>query len=154
MCLIVDASCAGITFGARSDAESVPIVRWLLKGDGCLVYGGKLAKELFRLGRVARFLGQLRRAGRAIELDPAAVRTEEQRVARHTALTCDDPHVLAVARVSGARTLRTEDGPLMNDFRNTSLVPRPPGKIYRRASEHGHLLCHCQGCPRYGDRAA
>jgi hypothetical protein len=148
MCLIVDANCAAVTFCNQQDGNSAPIIKWLLERDGCVVYGGRLAIELLQLGRVAKFLAELKRAARAIALEDSVINAEETVVAELKQLRSDDPHVIALARVSGARTLRTEDQALMNDFKDVSLVPRPQGRIYRNAS-HARLLCHCAGCPRY-----
>ncbi|MDE0306934.1 MAG: hypothetical protein OXI87_18940 [Albidovulum sp.] len=43
----------------------------------------------------------------------------------------NDQHVLALARISGARLLYTNDQKLMDDFKNTELVSTPKGKVYR-----------------------
>lgn len=59
----------------------------------------------------------------------------------------NDLHVLALARVSGARTLCTADGDLRRDFKDSRLVARPKGSIYSRAS-HAHLLKHSTSCGR------
>ena len=43
------------------------------------------------------------------------------------------PHVLALALVSGARLLYTNDAALIDDFGNPEIVARPRGKIYTTA---------------------
>ena len=42
----------------------------------------------------------------------------------------DDPHVVALAQLSGARLLYSNDTDLMQDFRNRNLIDRPRGRIY------------------------
>ena len=42
----------------------------------------------------------------------------------------DDPHVIALAFVSGARLLYSNDRNLMDDFRNQKFIDDPPGKVY------------------------
>ena len=45
----------------------------------------------------------------------------------------NDLHVLALALVSGARLLYTNDTALIDDFGNREIVTRPRGKIYTTA---------------------
>ena len=42
----------------------------------------------------------------------------------------DDPHILALAQVSGVRLLYTNDRPLHGDFGNKRLIDNPRGKVY------------------------
>ena len=51
----------------------------------------------------------------------------------------DDPHVLALARVSGARLLFANDGRLIQDFQNNDILRRPPGKVYPPTDYHRFL---------------
>ena len=41
----------------------------------------------------------------------------------------DDPHILALAQIGGARLLYSDDQPLHGDFKNAALLD-PPGAIY------------------------
>ena len=55
----------------------------------------------------------------------------------------NDLHVLALALVSGARLLYTNDTALIDDFGNRDIVARPRGKIYTTAQvtdAHRRLL--------------
>ena len=45
----------------------------------------------------------------------------------------NDPHVLALALVSGARLLYTNDAALIDDFGNPEIVAKPRGKVYTTA---------------------
>lgn len=49
---------------------------------------------------------------------------------RNPSLTSNDPHVIALADVSGARILYSNDENLRDDFRNSVLVSSPRGKLY------------------------
>lgn len=42
----------------------------------------------------------------------------------------DDPHIVALALVSGARLLYSNDRDLMDDFRDQKLIGDPPGRVY------------------------
>jgi predicted nucleic acid-binding protein len=148
VCLIVDANRAGVVFRVPPTADFKPLWRWLLGKKGRLVYGGQLAAELSSVGPAVRFLKEWRRTGRAVLANPGDVAAEVSEVSNHC--RSDDAHVVALARVTGARILCTEDSDLMTDFRNRRLVPPRGGKIYRRA-RHAALFnppaCgHCRGC--------
>ena len=58
----------------------------------------------------------------------------------------DDEHVLALALVSGARLLYTNDSALKSDFSNTEIIADPEGNIYTThegkefRAEHRELL--------------
>jgi hypothetical protein len=143
VCIIVDANRAHILFSQPESEAAAPIWDWL-KRDGILVYGGKLAAELGKVTASRRLLVELVRGGRAI-LEAAEEVDREESLLRVTGhCKSDDQHVVALARISGARVLFTEDRLLMDDFQNPLLL-RPKGKIYRRSS-HRRLLAHRRGC--------
>jgi hypothetical protein len=149
MCLIVDANRASLVFG--DDPDFGPVRDWLQQRDGILIVGGHLAAELSRVEKARRFVVQLQRAGIARQV-PAADVAREEAVVRETGLCqSNDSHVVALARVSGARTLCSEDRDLWSDFQNQHLVSKPRGKIYRN-SEHAHLLRHTASCGRRSGR--
>ncbi|MBI4699888.1 MAG: hypothetical protein HY744_01770 [Deltaproteobacteria bacterium] len=143
MCVIIDANLAAKVFGRTTSAAFRPIFDWL-EHDGRLVYGGRLSEELERVHAAARYLLELRRQSRAKTYPADQLEAEEAAVRERC--RSDDPHVIALARLSGARTLVTADRELMDDFRNRQLVPSPRGRIYDRP-EHEHLLVHTRGCP-------
>lgn len=151
MCLIVDACRSGIVFGRPSDGDVEPIWVWLRSHGGCLVFGGSLAAELSRNGAAAKLLAELKRSGRAIQVEGAALVEDEAALRSKARLRSNDPHVLALARVTGARVLHTNDRDLIADFKDPAIVARPRGKVYLRA-EHADLLTHSRGCPRHRRR--
>jgi hypothetical protein len=147
MCVIVDADVASLVFGANPHADFVPVIRWLQgpHRDGCLVFGGQLARELHKVEGARAYLLELTRAGRARQIPDAKLRSEEACVLATGLCKSNDPHVIALARVSGARTLCTHDGDLQRDFTNCDLISDPRGKVYKRPN-HRHLLCHTRSC--------
>lgn len=48
----------------------------------------------------------------------------------HQERQSDDPHILALAVVSGARLLYSNDRLLQHDFKNLALINQPRGKVY------------------------
>jgi hypothetical protein len=69
MCVIVDANMASAVF-SRPPADDVkPVITWLLKGNGVLIHGGKLTSELSRVSQARKTLVELRRSGKAIDVE-------------------------------------------------------------------------------------
>jgi predicted nucleic acid-binding protein len=143
VCLIVDAD-ASDEFLAKPGA----VRDWLLDGRKSprLVAAGKLREELARAGDVRRLLTQLERAGRLRPADAAELRREEDRLRADGRCRSNDRHVLALAVVSGARTLATFDNDLARDFRNAEIICRPRGSVYRNPAAHARLLRHTASC--------
>jgi len=150
MCLIVDANLAAVVFGDRLLDDFRPLIDWLTntKKNGRLVVGGHLANELNQINAVQRFVRALLQAGRA-RVIPSAMTDEEVRLIADLCES-DDPHVIALARVSGARILCSRDRTLHRDFTNRNLISGPRGHVYQNA-EHKHLLRsygHTEACRR------
>lgn len=142
-CLVIDANRAGVFFGQPGSEAAAPIWAWLRK-DGVLVCGGRLADELAKLAVARKLLLELNRAGRAVLEASEKVAKVEAEIRRAGGIESNDPHVLALARVSGARVVYTEDGALIRDFTNPAIL-RPKGRVYRKAT-HQRLLGHRPGC--------
>ncbi len=132
MCIIVDANRLGVVLKEREDFA--PIQDWLERGDGILVYstGEKFATEVGRKARA--WLVARERAGRARLVPGAEFADDESELRKSRDLKSDDPHVLALARKSGARLLYTGDQDLMADFKNKRFIDKPRGKVYSGAA--------------------
>jgi hypothetical protein len=139
MCLIVDANLASLVFGEPLHDDFRPIIDWLTSPNknGKLVVGGHLAVELNRLGRARRFIRSLQQAGRARFIPEDVTKQETNRVS--SMCESNDPHIIALAKISGARLLCSRDTTLHRDFTNPELISDPRGHIYQ-TSEHEHLL--------------
>ena len=127
MCAILDASAANEVFGRADSAAGAAFADWIFNGGGKLVVGGRLQEELLRTGyqQVWRELivaGQLER----INKGAVVARTEEIRERCRS----DDPHVVALAQLSGARLLYSNDRRLNDDFRNATLIDDPRGAVF------------------------
>jgi len=144
VCIIIDANVAGI-FLARSSA----IRKWLGKrnGDPRLVADGKLKSELVEIQEVRLYLVELERAGRLrSSFSEKALLETERRLQKGAVCVSDDHHVVALAVVSGARTIATRDGALAKDVRNKAILHNPRGSVYRDPDKHSHLLRHTSSC--------
>jgi len=149
MCVIIDANLAFRVFTSAPEADFRPVFDWLHAPDkdGCLVFGGKLFAELSHRIASVRYLRALFQAGRAYRISDTRVQDEEQQITGRRLCQSNDPHVVALARVSGARTLCSHDQALHQDFRNSRLVSKLRGRVYQNAT-HTHLLHHDHSCPR------
>ena len=148
MCLILDTNRFGDALSDPPAPAYVPLLRWLTDpdGDGALVFGGtKYRREIDKLEKARLFFVNRCRAGRAYLVDQGIVDTEEARLCAAKACTSDDEHVVALARMSGARIVCTEDRALWRDVRDKKLLDRPRGRVYRTA-RHKSLLHHDPAC--------
>lgn len=149
MCAIVDANMASRFFGDPVDEELKPLWDWIANGQGMLIVGGQLAEELDQLGDARRLIREWERRRRAhvpSREEREEVTAETRRLKRTGQCRSDDPHVIALALVSGARLLCSADQRLHADFDDRDLINNPRGKVYQYAS-HAHLLQHSRACP-------
>ena len=145
MCAIVDANVAGRFFSRPPDPELLPLWKWIDDGKSVLVVGGRLLDELEAIGAAANQIRIWAQAGLVGFVAPEEVESETSSVASTGLCVSDDEHIIALARVSGARLLCSEDRSLHADFRNRDLICDPRGAIYQDES-HTHLLGPRRGC--------
>lgn len=142
MCLIIDANVVSLVFPAPSE-DFRPVHEALISGKARFVYGGKLTQEYAAIRSFRRLLLLLDQRGSARQVADATVNAEAERLRARNLCRSDDQHIVALARVSGVRLLCSNDQDLSIDFKDATLLSRPPGSVYRRA-EHAHLLRkHC-----------
>jgi predicted nucleic acid-binding protein len=136
VCLIVDADAASKFLGRLG-----PVRDWLRgdRGSPRLVADGLLRQQLAIIRDVRRLLVELEREGKLRSAGPSLAKVERD-LRRSRLCQSNDYNVLALAILTGARTLATFDNALARDFRNLALIRKPRGSIYRRPTEHGHLL--------------
>jgi hypothetical protein len=143
VCLIVDANVAPSYL-----AQPSAVIAWLLgeRGNPKLVAAGKLLEELALNADVRRRLVTLERAGRLRPADAEKLDIQARRLHAAGRCTSNDHHILALAIVSGARTLAPNDNALAADFKNKRIVDQPRGRVYRDREKHWPLLCHTKSC--------
>ena len=130
MCAIIDANVVHEVFGHDRPEAGVEFFKWINSGKGKLVVAGKLKKELSRNANFLSWWEEAQRAGRTKACDDAEVDRQTQNVERSGGYRSDDPHVLALAQISGARLLFTNDQDLQDDFGNSELIEPQGGNIY------------------------
>ena len=152
MCAIVDANVAHEVFGPSTPPAGREFLDWLSKGRGRLVVGGKLHKELKRSKDFGEWAREFTLAGKMRVVDASEVNARTNHVRSEGACASDDPHVVALAQVSGARLLYSNDRKLQKDFRNKQLIDDPRGSVYstQKSSEfrpaHKRLLSRQDLC--------
>lgn len=131
MCAILDANVAHEVFGADPPPAGQGFLEWIDAGSGRLVAGGKLLEELeagsvnFRKwARTALRVGKMR----LVNYDSVNSRIDE--IESSSVFRSNDPHVIALAQVSGARLLYSNDSDLQQDFKDKSLIDNPRGRVY------------------------
>lgn len=133
MCAILDVNRAHeLLLPVPSEAVG-QLREWLVSGRGKLVVGGELLDELRRDAKVREWIADLSRAGRVVLLTPDVrqliyARSEDLR--SRSDCKSDDEHIIALAQITGARLLYTNDKDLQADFTNPRLIGHPRGKLY------------------------
>ena len=141
MCVIIDANAAHQVFGdSKSEAGEFMLSR--LSPRIQLAVGGELLDELERIGGFSRWLLTARRTGHARLISDDAVNSETDRLRSGETCQSNDHHVLALAKISGARLLFTNDNALQEDFRNRRIIGGTQGRIYTTAQSRAVSATH------------
>ena len=130
MCAIVDANAAYEVFGNNRTPAGAHFYDWLMRGNGgTLVAGGRLLRELNDNSNFRAVFADRLRAGRAKRVSDNEIAAALDELPNEL-VESNDHHVLALANVSGARLLFTNDNALQDDFRNRRIVGGTRGRIY------------------------
>ena len=130
MCVIVDNDVRDEVFGGAGSEAGKYLFDWLSDGRGKLAVGGKLRRELSGSSRFVRWMKTAQLVGRVVSVEDERVDRESDLILEGGLCESNDPHVLALARVSGSRLLFTNDRRLQKDFRNQRIIRRPRGVVY------------------------
>ena len=129
MCAILDANVVPDVFSSDQLTAGKEFFKWINSGIGRLVVGGKLLEELNRTSARVWARRALNR-GLIRSVSEGKVRERTEKLQNEGLYGSDDPLVIALVQVSGARLLYTNDEKLQRDFRNKNLVDNPAGKVY------------------------
>ncbi len=140
MCAIVDANVAREVFGENRTASGREFFRWLNVRHGQLVVGGKAYGELAKIAVARDWLREGILSGRVRRENDEQVDSLSDQIEDRCA--SNDSHVIALARVSGARLLYSNDRALQKDFKNRNLINRPRGKIFTTLESSGFGEAH------------
>ena len=138
MCAIIDAANVGSELWDHKGNDAGQGFREAVDdGRIPLVSGGsKMSTEVAGSGqRMLTWFAELRRSGKLTMKDNHQVDGQEARLQAATpgttgACQSNDHHIIALAQVSGARLLYTNDSDLTQDFNDHHLISTPRGKVY------------------------
>ena len=131
MCAILDANIVAEVFAPNQPPAGKAFFDWVNKGIGRLVVGGKLGLELSQASPgFRRWAQEARRSGVMRVANEDQVNARTRKVHREGNYASDDPHILALAQVSAARLLYSNDSALQQDFKNKALIDNPRGSVY------------------------
>ncbi len=130
MCAIIDNDVRDEVFGAAKNPASTYFLDWLNNGKGRLVAGGQLLQELSGAENFKNWFQQALLSGTARRVPDDKVKAETDSLISANLCRSNDAHVLALARVSGARLLFTNDLTLRADFKNRNIIGPARGNIY------------------------
>lgn len=144
MCLIIDANFVHRVY-PTPDPDGLPVQRSLTAGSARLVYGGSRLSQEYRncSAEFRRWVVRLDQAGRARKVSDERVDQIEHELAQARACVSDDPHIIALAQVSGVRLLCSNDALLHVDFTNRDLINTPRGHVYQSAGHARLIDLHC-----------
>ena len=151
MCAIIDTNIAHEVFGRNRPEAGVKFFDRINSGKMMLLVGGQLRKELFKIGHTKQWIQQALISGEA-KLITKGVNELTEQLNNEDMCKSNDPHVIALAKIGGARLLYSNDTDLRDDFKNRYLIDKPRGKVYstrknRRFSDsHKDLLARTDLC--------
>ena len=114
--------------------------------------GGKLLEELDGNAIFKGWRSTAAQYGRVRRVSDQTVQARTAELQASRSCKSNDPHVIALAQLSGARLLYSNDSDLHEDFGNGALVNQPRGRVYSTKKSqsfgraHKHLL-KTTACP-------
>ena len=129
MCAIVDVNVSNEIFGDNRPDAGEKFLERLNSGTLRLVVSKKLLAEL-NYGKAKQWIQQGINAGIVQQETSSTVDEREGKLSREGICISNDIHVIALAQISGARLLYSNDIALHEDFGNKNLIDRPRGKVY------------------------
>lgn len=140
MCGILDTNCLPDVFGANRSEVGEKFFDWFSAGNGRLVVGGKLYHELYHGSEKFRESAQpLLLAGRMKRVSDEKIDSQAAQLDKQGLCRSNDSHVIALAQVSGARLLCSNDADLQQDFKQKNLLDGPRGKVYSTRDKNGNV---------------
>lgn len=153
MCSIIDANILTTEFKKPQDENLDNVTKTageafyekVVKGKITLVGGGKLLREpedKKNPDRIHRLWRELITAGLVKQINDDKVYSQTKKVEKKGGYKSDDPHIIALAQVSGARLLYSNDKDLQDDFDDKSLIDKPRGQVYSTLKNKEYTKTH------------
>lgn len=130
MCAILDANVVHEVFSNNRPPAGTAFLDRINTGNLRLVVGGKLLDELGQNSNFQGWLQQAALAGIVQTVNAQAIDAQCTVLRRSGSCRSNDLHVIALAQLSRARLLYSNDLPLHQDFKDRTLINQPRGKVY------------------------
>ena len=130
MCAIIDNDVVAQAFGDKITPAGRAFRDSLDQGKLQLVVGGLLVDELDQNGTSRKWRAIASPYGRVHTVARRHVEPLTSQLRTENSCVSNDEHVIALAQVSGARLLVSNDLDLHVDFKNKGLIDGPRGKVF------------------------
>ena len=131
---VVDANVVDEVFGSNRPEAGEEFFNWIDAGKGILMVGEGILQEFektsFKKREIKRWVREAVLAGNVREFKNPEINTLTTKLLDEGRCRSNDPHIIALAQVSGARLLYSNDKKLQQDFKKKELIDQPRGKIY------------------------
>ena len=131
VCALVDANFAHEVFGVQSVADRGRLLPVGHEGKRASRGRRQGAMKNLSVAQTTSGSGQFQavQAGTMTIASESYLEKRTQQVEANGEYQSDDPHVLALAQVSGDRLLDSNDSALQGDFKNRRLIDNPRGRV-------------------------
>lgn len=166
MCLVLDTNVFGAVFEPTNAQHNdfLPVLKWVVRGKGKLVYGGtKYKNEMRKSGKYIRFFAALQRAGKIVVLNESNINKKENELQKCEPINkFNDAHLVAIVLESECRIVCTNDKRALPYLKRTAFYSaegaRKP-KIYqsrRNASllTDENIAAICRPCKKLSKEQA
>ena len=130
MCAIIDNNVLSEAFGTKKTEAGAAFLEAVEERGLKLVVGGELLEELDGNSTFREWRRTAIQYGKVHIEDEQEVKSLTDELEAQGICESNDHHVIALAQISGARLLFSNDDALQLDFTSASLINGPRGKVY------------------------
>lgn len=149
MCILVDTCVIGAVFNPHDTTHEdfKPVQDWIYNGPGKLLYGGTHYKNEMR--PFLKIFQELTKARKTISLNDQCVDEEEKKVqSLESDPDFDDPHLIAILRVSKALLVCTKDKRAIKFLKKKELYLKKQSRPKLYLSKKNQNLLNSQNIPQ------
>lgn len=154
MCVIIDNSVSHHVFSDKPSEAAQRLLDRINSGRIRFVTGGHNLSELRRNLEFKSWVQEALRRGTAAKANLGRVNELTSALEQTAQLRSNDAHVIALAQLTGARLLFSDDRKLNRDFENPNHIDNPSGSVYTTLSnkaksftcEHAEILARHNLC--------
>jgi hypothetical protein len=143
--MVIDANvfCSVFNPSSKDHYEFAPVLNWITKGAGFVVYGGtKYKQELANAPRYQKIFIELNNKGKTREVNCRLVDQDQKIVASLAKGTCDDQHIIAIFRVSGCHLFCSNDARSYKHIKDSKLyLKNQKHPLIYHKRKHSNMLC-------------